>query len=107
MTNDDLLTALRSVANKGAESPHLAEVAGWVRGHLMKIPAGDKWDSRKLFAAIADAGAEVPSKLLTQCMWRLRSTKALDGCWTYDMTRRFMGNPLVMWNRPTISAEVF
>ena len=107
MNNDDLLAALRSVANKGAESPHLDTVTGWVRLFLLNIPAGDKWDSRQLFAAIAEAGAEVPSKLLTQCMWRLRSTDALPGCWSYDMTRRFMGNPLVLWNRPTISAEVF
>lgn len=108
MTQDDLMTALRSVANKGGASPHLEDVEAWVRSLLLAIPAGDKWDSRKLFASIEQAGIKVPTRLLTQVMWRLRDCKALPGCWSYDMTRRFMGNPLVMWNRPpAIDEQIF
>lgn len=102
MTQDELLTALRGVANKGAESPHLQTLAGWLAKHLRAIPAGDKWDSRQLYAHLATHGVDVPTKLLNQAMWRLRDCKALPaGSWGYDNTRRFMGNPLVVWQRPT------
>ena len=107
MNGDELLTALRGVANKGAESPHLQPLADWLAKHLRAIPPGDKWDSRQLYAHLSTVGVDVPTKLLNQAMWRLRDCKALPaGSWAYDNTRRFMGNPLVVWTCPPAPAAV-
>ena len=107
MTNDELLTAMRGVANKGAESPHLQPLTDWLTGHLRAIPPGDKWDSRQLYSHLANVGVDVPAKLLNQAMWRLRDCNALpEGFWGYDNRRRFMGNPLVVWTCPPAPATV-
>lgn len=100
MKPDELLAALRGVANKGADSEHMPAVAAWLKGHLAAIPPGDRWPTRQLYAHLEGAGVNVSAKLLGQALWRLRKTDALAGCWEQDQRRRHMGHPLVVWQRP-------
>jgi hypothetical protein len=103
----EVADAMRCVANKGGESPHLDALADWLRGVLLAIPDGETWPSRALYEHMESLGLGAPHKLINQSMWRLRASGKVDDLWQYDYTRRFMGHPLIMWRRPAVDPGVF
>lgn len=92
---------IRSVATKGEESPHVADVADWLADVLEAVPEGETWTTRELLAHLASLEDEpLPTKTLNQTLWRLRKSGTIPDLWTTDPQRRYMGNNLILWQRP-------
>ena len=97
MTNITL-PQLRSVATRGADSPHIFTAAQWLREALAAVPESKTWTTRELLQSLGPLD-KAAAKVIQQALWRLRSEHMVDDCFATDNTRRFMGNPLILWKR--------
>lgn len=104
---------LRNLSVRGDESPHLQEAAEWLESFLDGIPYGEKWTTRQVIDTLTGRHPDLTPRVLNQALWRLRDSGELEGWWSRDNTRRFMGNALILWHRPaapqgeTAGPEIF
>ena len=98
------IATLRHVAAKGEGSEHILSLGAWLRDVLAAIPEGESRTTRELLIMLGTP-SPVDGKLIGQALWRLRKAGIVDDCFTVDLTRRYMGNPLIMWTRPAPGAE--
>ena len=95
------LEALASAHSRGAKSPHLATVEAWTRALLAAIPEGETRTTRDLIARLGIPDTDQTlKKRLTQSLWVLRKAGMVEDCYSYCPKRRWMGNPLILWNKP-------
>ena len=98
-----------SVNARGEKSPLFGEAISWLRATLASIPPNSTWTTRELLAHTGHANdAPKDKKKLGQTLWYLRKSGKVEDCYRFDPSRRYMGNPLVLWRRPsTLSEEMF
>jgi hypothetical protein len=87
------------------------DAIAWLRATLAAIPPNSTWTTRQLLTATGfDTLAPADKKRLGQTLWYLRKSGKVEDCYRLDPSRRYMGNPLVMWRRPatvSIREEMF
>lgn len=103
------IDTLRSINNKGAKAPELPALEAWLRSILATLPDGSKMTQRDL---MSHAGYEIESdvqKLLSNALYHLRRSSAVEECYSTDATRRIFGNNLILWHKPGdfFSEEIF
>ena len=103
--------ALASVHSRGDKSPHIGLVESWLRSLLATLPEGEPETTRQLIDRLAIPDTEqLLKKRLTQSLWVLRKAGRIEDCYTTDPTRRWFGNPLILWQRPValpMNEEIF
>jgi hypothetical protein len=100
----ELLAAFKSVSGKGEQSPHFPALVAWLRETLAdNLPGNRTWETIHLLQHL-DVDARDKSsreaKRVSQALWRLRASGKINDCWRHDTTRRFMGHPVILWQRP-------
>jgi len=101
---------LKSVAGYGGASHHAPAMAEAVKAELAKLPKHAKMDTKTLLGRLglpSSKPGDAEGKRMGQALWQLRKAGLLDGCWKPDPSRRFMGNPLILWHAPEITPEMF
>lgn len=77
------------------------DAVAWLRATLAQVPPNSTWTTRELLARIGmDNAAPADKKKLGQTLWYLRKSGKVEDCYGFDPSRRYMGNPLVLWRRP-------
>ena len=101
------LAAIASVHSRGDKSPHLNVVEDWLRVTLATIPPAEPKTTRELIASLGILDTDLLiKKRLTQSLWHLRKLGRIEDCYRYDNSRRWFGNPLILWNNPK-DMEIF
>lgn len=77
----------------------------WLQAFCEKLPKDSRLSTRDL---IKQAGIE-GSRAAVQALWRIRKEGGVPaGCWEQDQTKRFMGNPLILWKNPNpVDTSIF
>jgi hypothetical protein len=88
---------------KGKSDPQqVRQLETWLRSTLATIPDGARWTTRDFIDAVGLADDTSLAKMqFSRALYWLRSTGTVDDCWSVDISRRYMGNPLILWHRPT------
>ena len=73
----------------------------WLRDTLAALPGEGPWTTREFIGALGMADDPTLAKTqFSRALYWLRATGKIDDCYSIDTSRRFMGNPLMLWKRP-------
>jgi hypothetical protein len=101
----DTTAIFRSVNARGENSPLFGDAIAWLRAALAAIPPNSTWTTRQLLTETGfDTLAPADKKRIGQTLWYLRKSGKVEDCYRLDPSRRYMGNPLVMWRRPSVAS---
>jgi hypothetical protein len=73
----------------------------WLRDTLASLPGEGPWTTRDFIAALGmDSEPTLAKTQFSRALYHLRQTGKIEDCYSIDNSRRYMGNPLILWRRP-------
>jgi hypothetical protein len=91
-----------NVGFNGKKAAVWDDVCAWLRDLCENLPRDSRLTTRDLLTIAKVENAKAAS----QALWRIRKENGIPaGCWEQDMTRRFMGNPIIIWRKPPAEVD--
>jgi hypothetical protein len=100
-TNQDFVAI--GFNGKGAKA--WEPVCAWLLTFCEKLPETARLSTRDLLTQTGVEG----TRAAVQALWRIRKEEGVPAdCWEQDPTKRFMGNPLILWKNPSkVDTSIF